>query len=379
VTGLAAASDDGRDIGVMRDELATIPDVIEHQLTSLGAPIQALVGAVAPIEEVVLTGCGDSYFAGIAARLAFERIAGVRCRAVEALELARYEVRYVPKVPAPLLVAVSYSGAVGRTIEATAAGDRFGWQTVALTGTPGSGLARAAGRTLVLDIPTRGLSPGTSTYAAALAALLMLAAELAKARGRSGAGNAFEQTLAGTPRLAGETLAGLDAPARTAAAAIAAAPVTTFLGAGPSRGTAAFGAAKLFEGAQRYGVAQDLEEWAHEQFFASGPGTPVVVIAPAGPSHSRAVELIAEMQAIGAPTYLVSDGAPPATLPAGHHLPVAGGLDEAASGLLTMLPMARLGLAVSEILGTRSYGFVSEEHEREHYETIHRVAVVEPA
>jgi glucosamine--fructose-6-phosphate aminotransferase (isomerizing) len=276
-------------------------------------------------------------------------------------------------------MAVSYSGAVGRTIEATAAADRFGWQTVALTGTPGSGLARAAGRTLVLDIPTRGLSPGTSTYAAALAALLMLAAELARARGRSGPGNAFEQSLAEAPRLAHETLAGLDAPARAAAAAIAAAPVTTFLGAGPSRGTAAFGAAKLFEGAQRYGVAQDLEEWAHEQFFASGAGTPVVVIAPAGPSYSRAVELIAEMQAIGAPTYLVSDAPPPPTLPAGHHLPVAGGLDEAASGLLTMLPMARLGLAVSEILGTRSYGFVSDEHEREHYETIHRVAVVEPA
>ena len=32
-----------------------------------------------------------------------------------------------------------------------------------------------------------------------------------------------------------------------------------------SRAAAAFGAAKLFEGPQRYGVAQDLEEWAHEQ------------------------------------------------------------------------------------------------------------------
>jgi glucosamine--fructose-6-phosphate aminotransferase (isomerizing) len=374
-----APGDDGRAIAVMGEEVATIPDVIAHQITAVGPAIHDLVGSVeTPIEEVVLTGCGDSHFAGVAARLAFERVAGVRCRAVEALELARYDVRYVPTAPPPLLVAVSYSGAVGRTIEATATAARFGWHTVALTGTPDRGLATTSDTTLLLDIPTRGLSPGTSTYVAAVAALLLLAAELARARGRADAGMALELALSDAPRLARETLQRAASPAADAAPAIAEAAVTTFLGAGPSRAAAAFGAAKLFEGAQRYGVAQDLEEWAHEQFFVSGPTTPVVVVAPAGPSLPRALELLAEMRAIDAPAFVVSDVAP-TDHPPERWLPVAAGLDETASGLLTCLPLAQLGQAVSEILGTRAYGFVSAEHEREHYETIHRIGSVEPA
>src|SRR5207237_1961795 len=105
---------------------------------------------------------------------------------------------------------------------------------------------------------------------------------------------------------AGKTLDASAEPARRAAGLIATAPITTFLGAGPSRASAAFGAAKLFEGPQRYGVVQDLEEWAHEQYFVSGPTTPTVVVAPVGASRDRAAELLAELAFIGAPAILGS-------------------------------------------------------------------------
>ena len=85
------------------------------------------------------------------------------------------------------------------------------------------------------------------------------------------------------------------------------------------------------------------------------------------------------MAFIGAPAYLVSDLPAPSTVPAERHLPVAPGLDEAASGLLTCLPLALLGARVAEMLGTRSYGFPSIEREHEHYATIHRDASGEPA
>jgi hypothetical protein len=60
-------------------------------------------------------------------------------------------------------------------------------------------------------------------------------------------------------------------------------------------------------------------------------------------------------------------------------VPVEGGLDEAVSGLLTPLPLALIGFFVSQALGTRAYGFPTAEHEREHYETIHRDTRNEPA
>ena len=72
-----------RSIDVMRREIATIPQVIVEQERLLRPALRALAEDVGPdLEEIVLTGCGDSYFAGLATRLAFERIAGIRCRAI---------------------------------------------------------------------------------------------------------------------------------------------------------------------------------------------------------------------------------------------------------------------------------------------------------
>jgi glucosamine--fructose-6-phosphate aminotransferase (isomerizing) len=373
MTEPAGQSPDLRAIEVMRREIDTIPSVIGDQVDRLRPQLRDLAIELGPdLDEIVLTGCGDSHFAGVAVRLAFERIAGVHCRAVEALELARYDIRYIRNRPKPLLVAISYSGEVGRTIEAAAIAQGFGWETIALTGRADGRLATNVRRPVQMSVPTLGFSPGTSTYVAMVTALLVFVAELARARGRTADAAALDDALARAPSLASATLSEAEAGARVTAEAIAASPVTTFLGAGPSRAAAAFGAAKLFEGPQRHGVVQDLEEWAHEQYFISGPGTPIVVVAPSGASHDRAVELLDEMAFIGAPAFLISDAPPPRAVPAQRYLPISAGLDEATSGLLTCLPLALIGFFVSEILGTRSYGFPTPEHEREHYETIHR-------
>jgi len=367
-------SPDVRSIDTMLREIETIPTVVRDQAAALRGPLGELANDLGePLPEVILSGCGDPYFAGIAARLAIERDGGVRCQSIEALELTRYAVRYVPVLPRPpLLVAVSYSGSVGRTIEAAATAAAFGWRTVALTGRAEGRLAQVA-KPVILDVPTLGFSPGTSTYVAMVVALLTLAGELARVAGRTDGATSVAAGLGAAPDLARETILASAEPAERAAALIAASPSTTFLGSGPSRASAEFGAAKLFEGPQRYGVAQQLEEWAHEQYFISGPTTPVVVIAPAGASRDRAGELIDEMAFIGAPSILVSDVVDDAEARrATVVLPVAAGLDEAFSPLLTCLPLALTAFFVAERLGARSYGFPSREHEIEHYETIHR-------
>jgi glucosamine--fructose-6-phosphate aminotransferase (isomerizing) len=365
---------DVRSIDTMLREIETIPAVITDQVAALRGPLGELVNGLGkPLPEVILSGCGDPYFAGMAARLAMERDGGVRCQSIEALELTRYAIRYVPVLPRPpLLVAVSHSGSVGRTIEAAATAAVFGWRTVALTGRADGRLAQVA-RPVVMDVPTLGFSPGTSTYVAMVVALLTLAGELARAGGRADGAARIASGLEAAPDLARETIRASAEPAERAAVLLAASPSTTFLGSGPSRASAEFGAAKLFEGPQRYGVAQQLEEWAHEQYFISGPTTPVVVVAPAGASRDRAGELIDEMAFIGAPIILVSDVVDDAVARrATVVLPVAAGLDEAFSPLLTCLPLALTAFFMAERLGARSYGFPSREHEIEHYETIHR-------
>jgi len=374
---------DRRAIRVMADEIGRIPEVIASQVAMVRDPIRDLVGRLTmdPPPEVVLTGCGDSFYAGIGAVLALQRDAGVRTHAIEALELARYQVRYVPSRPRPpLLVALSYSGEVGRTVEAAAAATDAGWDVASLTGRGASRLARAT-EPIVLDVPTLGFSPGTSTYIAMLCGLYCLAAELARANGRRREAARADRALGQAPELAEKTLALCASPAHEFARIMAAGEVTTFLGAGPHRAAAAFGAAKLFEAAQRQATAQDLEEWAHEQYFVSAGGrTPVAMVAPTGASRDRAGELLDEMRFIGLPSAFVTDVVDdPIARCATLILPIAPGSDEAYSPLLTCLPLAIAGYELAALLGRSAYGFPSHDHEVEHYETIHREARGTPA
>lgn len=370
----AEAEDGGYQIQVMLDEIAMIPDVIaEHLRDPRGAveEIAALLVAEG-IEHLYLTGCGDSAFAGAATALAFRLHAGVDAEAVHALELSRYRVRYLP--PRSAVLGVSFSGKVGRTAEALLQADRAGHLTVALTNSPDSALGRSARHLLPIDVPTLGFSPGTSTYLGMVSTLLDLALRWGAARGRDvAAARSVADTL---PKLASETLQANAAVARSAAELLVPRPWVSFIGGGPNEASARFGAAKLFEGPQIMGVATNIEEWAHEEYFVTTPGTPVVVVAPSGAAYSRAEEILAEMTFIGARPVVVTDQPVPGDAVV---LPLAGSLPEEMSPVLCALPLSLVGFHLADLLGKQSYNFASEAIRTEHYDTIHRLTLGDPA
>lgn len=368
------AGDTAYDIDVMRREIVTIPDVIAAHTADAGGHVRRVADVLASqgIENLVVTGCGDSYFAGLATALAFQRHAGVHAQGVHALDFARYQVRYLP--PRSAVICVSFSGKVGRTIEAAVQASRFGALTIALTGNADGELARAAGTLLPVEVPTLGFSPGTSTYLGMVAALTDLALRWGQARGRDV--RAARAALGTVPELAGQTLAGCAGPAEKAARSLAGEPWITFLGGGPNEASAKFGAAKLFEGPQLLGISTSIEEWAHEEYFVSSAGTPVVMVAPSGASADRAAEILSEIDFIAGRPIVISD-LPPA-VPA-QHLPLAPGLAEEFSPLLTALPLSLIGFHLAEVLGKKSYNFPSDAARTEHYDTIHRLVVGEPA
>jgi glucosamine--fructose-6-phosphate aminotransferase (isomerizing) len=281
------------------------------------------------------------------------------------------------------VVVVSFSGKTGRTIEAAHQARVFGHLVIALTGVPDSPIAKVADCVLPAEIPTFGFSPGTSTYTAMLVTLLTLAAELGAtvAVGADGpaspdAVRRYATDLQRLPGLAEETLRLSEGPAYAAAERLAGARMATFLGAGPNEASAKFGAAKLFEGAQQIAFATNVEEWAHEQYFITRPGEPVVLVAPSGASSDRAAEILAELNYIEAFPVFVGDKAPP--LPA-LHLPVAAGIGEELSPVLAAIPLSQIGLHLMRLNGKRSYNFPDDEARREHYDTIHRVTIGDPA
>ena len=372
----ALVREDGRrGIDVMQRDIQTIPSVVASQIDAAREQIERVAQTLTRrgIEHLVVTGCGDSMFAGEASMLTFARHTRVDARAIHALELARYGVRYLPERTA--VVCVSYSGSVGRTIEAARQARRFGHHVLALTGNPAGALMRDVDDAIVVDVPSTGFSPGTSTYVGLLTALNSLALEWGNVRGVD-----IEEArlrLRQVATAAADTLEAAFEPTRQLAGRLSRAPWITFLGAGPNVATAKFGAAKMFEGAQQLAVATDVEEWAHEQYFVSGRGTPVIVVAPDGAARDRADEIVSELVFIGADVTLVGQR-PPREKQVGH-IPLVGDAGEELSPLLASLPLSLLGFFVAEAAGKRSYNFPSEAAEREHYDTIHRVTEGEPA
>ena len=365
-------ADDAYGIDVMRREIAMIPDVIAGRLDDAGGHVRDVADWLADrgIEHLYLTGCGDSAFAGLAASLAFRRHSRLRVHAVHALELARYHVRYLPSASAVL--AISFSGKVGRTTEAALQAAAFGHPVIALTGNADGQLASAADRILPIDVPTLGFSPGTSTYIGMLCTLI----ELALLTSRGASDHSIRDACEQLPSQAAKTLDWCDGTASELAARMVSGRFVTFLGAGPNEATARFGAAKLFEGSQQVAIATNVEEWAHEEYFITRAGDPVVVVAPKGAGQDRAWEILSELQFIGADACVVSDIEPPG--PAGH-LRLATGAPEELSPVLAALPLAQLGFHLARQAGKRSYNFPSEEARAEHYDTIHRATLGEPA
>ena len=367
----------GYDIEVMRREILTIPDVISDVLDDADGHVTALAKRLAArgAAHLWLTGCGDSAFAGLAAELAFQRHSGLTAHPVHALDLARYRVRAMPAGSA--VIAISFSGQVGRTIEAAVQARRAGHHVVAMTNAADGPLALACDEMLPVDVPTLGFSPGTSTYVAMLATLLRLAVALAELRG-----DAAELTrqLGALPGQVSATLQEAAGACAEAAGVLLPARWVAFLGAGPNEATARFGAAKLFEGPQRLGVATSIEEWAHEQYFVTSPGDPVVLVNPSGAGFDRGEEILAELRFMGARPVVISDRpARGAAVPGELAVPLAAGVAEELSPVTACLPPALIGFHLAQLTGKRSYNFSGEAARTEHYETIHRATIGEPA
>ncbi len=356
----------------MMAEIELIPGVMQKCLDDEGGYIRALAQKIidTKVEHLWLTGCGDSAFAGSAAALAFVKEGKLRTRGIHALDLARYEVRYMPD--ASLVIGLSFSGKVGRTTEAALQVRKFGHKFVALTNAPEGPLGKAADEILPIDVPILGFSPGTSSYVGMLMTLFTLAAEIASIRGS----HALKEALIEMPKLARETLVLCKEPALEAAKVIAAHEWIAFIGAGPNEATAKFGAAKLFEGSQQIGISTNIEEWAHEEYFVTKENSPVVVVAPSGASIDRASEIISEIDFLSARALVISDQ----NLGFNSlHLPIAKSVREELSPLLTCLPLALIGFYLAELRGKKSYNFKNEETKIEHYETIHRATMGKPA
>jgi glucosamine--fructose-6-phosphate aminotransferase (isomerizing) len=247
----------------------------------------------ASVRRILLCGCGDSHCAARGAEYGVGLWSGLPVRAAEAMQASRYLLNDAG--PELLVVGISSSGEVARTVEALEAARLSGARTLAITSSPASTLAGVADAVLGLRLPEFPFGPGLLSYLGAIQACLAIAwgfaPEPAAERLAARMGEIPERVES-------------DRPAQTAAAdafadEVGAEAPGVVLGSGPCRGAAEFAAAKVMETCGLFYRAQDVEEWAHLEYFVESPPMPTWLLSADGRSRSREAEVEAAARAVG--------------------------------------------------------------------------------
>ena len=275
---------------LMLQEMASQADMLAEAIVDLRE--QASRIETSQVERIVLTGSGDSGYAAMAVEdLYLEKLA-VPVWAVPSISAARYPRSSKHGVTIP----ISVSGEVVRTIEAARTAHALGSTVLGVVANANSTLAAQCDSVLVMPKPITRSTPHTRDYTATLLALGVLG-----------------------ERIAGTEWPGLDAWVGGIAQMVEAALVWTsqidvpgpetrvwFLGSGPDRGTAAYGALKFWEAGGELSWWDDLEEFAHGSQLQAGPGDDVFLLAT-GRARSRAAEMIAGLLRMEMRVFAITD------------------------------------------------------------------------
>jgi len=294
----------------LRRQLEQLPAVITEASPVLEERARLLLTTPEQLglRIVTHTGCGDSAFAGRAASFAWHALAGIPAFQLEAMDVAAFYGRGTrpSRPPGQLLLACSSSGAVERTVEAAAIfRDDPATLVCAITSSPTSPLASAADRVLLTDAAPSFDGPALCTYVIALLALFHLAIRAGEVRGHYHADEAsrLRTALAATANATSETLERTAPRVAKHAGSWQTYQVIEFLGSGPARASAGFGAAKILEAVGLTAGDQDIESFMHLQYFErAAAATPTVVIdLPASSAAPRTAEVIRYLERLGRP------------------------------------------------------------------------------
>lgn len=297
--------------------------------------------------RIFLTGSGDSFIAARAVEALYREHVDAEVRVVASLQGSRFEAYRATD----LVVVVSVSGQVSRSVEAALVAREQGATVVAIVARHGSDLGEAAEFQVIMPEPMTRTTPHTRDYTLTLAALAVVLEPLVDVQ--------FAE-LERWPDIIHQVL---HSAFRRIPGWACSSDLTWFFGGGPDRASALYGALKYWEAGLR-AWSDDLEEFAHGSQLMARPGDVAVVMA-VGQAHDRALEMLSGMRRMELRPWILSDraidGEPDALV-----VPSLGG--SAWSPFTTCIPLQVLTyLAVQEQsvdattrLGGSAYGALLE-------------------
>lgn len=302
----------------MHQQIDTLPELIRAVVKPFDAAARRAFDfeTCTAVKRIYLVGCGDSHHAPVGAELAFHQLTGVPTQALSSLPFSRYTAGFLPDTGprTNLVIGVSVSGEVSRTIEAMDLARKAGATTVALTGNPGAPLAAVAETVFETAVPPLPdelagmIVPGIRSYLASQIALLLAALRIAEVRGAlaTADADAEREAIAALADTVEETIQLCEPIVDELVERWRAARLFEFVGAGPLYGVAMFSAAKVLEASGDAALAQETEEWTHLQYFAADANTPLILLSADGFDADRMAEVARAAQSISRPVALVS-------------------------------------------------------------------------
>lgn len=323
---------------------------LRHDLPGKAARAAEVIRAE-KIRKIILTGCGDSYCAAMAARHMFAEYTSLEVETAPVIELSRYyERRRLTGAGDVLVVIISNSGNVSRCIELAKRVVSSGGKVLGVTGREDSGLYAHSSLVLKMDIPSFAYAPGIRSYTACIYALFLLAVSVGR-----GDGTLEETWAVRLMETLGELEAVLDSripgwEQETYQAARRLLPCTSYewIGSGPGYVNGWFASAKLLETAGRPGGAYNTEDWFHMNYFIKDVDhTATILFTRAeGKDRSRAEELIPVAAGMGRPLLCVTDQ----PVKGCDWIPVPVLPEELLSVFVDYIPAAMLTMYAGELL-----------------------------
>ena len=278
--------------------------IAETLLQSRANLTQAADGALGPeaaraISRIVIVGCGTSYHAGLAGRMALERWARVPVEVDVASEF-RYREPIVE--PGTLVIGITQSGETADTLAAMRLARAQGATVLAVTNATGSQATREADAVL---FTRAGLEIGvaaTKTFVAQVVLLYHLALHLARARGALPAAEAeaLQRELDRLPGHVEQVIESVDSGVRGLAERLVWSPFFLYLGRLSGLVVALEGALKLKEISYVPTDAYAAGEMKHGPIALLGHDTPVVCVATDDRVLPKLLSNLSEVRARGA-------------------------------------------------------------------------------
>lgn len=333
----------------MIQQIHSLPELMKQIVEPLDDTIRRKIDheLCLAAKRLYVIGCGDSHHAALSTEFAFESLTKLPDDPMTSMLFGRYAAGLIPQSgpKTNVVIGISVSGAVSRTAEAVRMGRQAGATTLALTATPDSPLAKEA--EIMVDVPVPSFPepagaviPGVRSFFTSQVGLYLIAIRFAEVRGTltNAEAAAYRAKVRDFTGLVSQTIETCDPIAKKAAQQWANEDQFVFAGSGPNYATGLFVAAKVLEASGDSALGQDMEEWAHLQYFAKKVSTPTFIISAGDRDRSRAEEVAVAAKQIGRQVAVVTPQSSADLIKsADYHFPLPQ-VDEMFSPLIAAIP-----------------------------------------